>query len=142
MRRALFLWLALWFVLTGRLVAEEKEEKDMWAPRPTWGAPAVTAGEESEPEPDPDQTRWVRGSVVEVFSRVLVVEYYDYKLGGKTRMRVTVDKKTVFNGVPGMASIKPGMFTAIDYQVNKAGVAVAETVAVNTEGGPDWGIEQ
>ena len=142
MRRALFLWLALWFILAGTLVAQGKEDKDMWAPRPTWGAPAGTAGKKSEPEPDPDQTRWVRGSVVKVSSRVLVVEYHDYKLGGKTRMRVAVDKETVFNGVPGMASIKPGMFVAIDYQVNKAGAAVAEVVAVNTEGGSDWGIRQ
>jgi len=148
MKRAVVLGLALGFIVTGTLGAQEAEEKeDMWAPRAAWGgsapdASAGTAGEEAEPAPKPKQTGWVRGEVVEASSKAVVVEHYDYKVGGKVRTRVKVVEETVFNGVPAAASIEPGMFAAIDYEVNASGAAVARVVAVNTEGGADWGIVQ
>ncbi len=142
MKRAVVLGVALGFILTGTLGAQEEEEKkDMWAPRPAWGGgPAAdsSAGTASkELEADPDQVMWVRGQVVSVSGGTIVIEYFDYK-AGDVRMKIMVDSKTVLNGISALVSLKHGMSVSIDYQVNRSGRAVAKVVTLNTDADSDW----
>jgi len=113
----------------------------------TWEAKEATSSDNKVPgslspgnelKPNPEQTLWVRGEVVSASSGFLVVEYYDYKVGGKVKLKIKTDSKTVFGNCSGLSSIRRGKYVSVDYKIDGTGQAIAQAVSVNADESSDW----